>query len=164
MSNTKDTFLFIGKNRIRLSNIKTYGISSKVFYYQKVYRATVESMIIFFNHSFSWEGDTILLNKEKQDRIKKLNPTMEHDALEVKNTGSFEKLIIDEDGEMHQAAEYMRTYNLSDNWHPEPGDIFGKKQKYLYITTFQNENYRFYESEVNFDIEEKCKEIDEMFR
>ena len=37
------------------------------------------------------------------------------------------------------------------------------QEKYLYITTFQNDNFVFWESEVSFDINEKCKEIDEMF-
>lgn len=35
-----------------------------------------------------------------------------------------------------------------------------KEVKYLYVTTFQGDNYRFIESEVPFDIHEKCEELD----
>lgn len=34
-----------------------------------------------------------------------------------------------------------------------------KKIKYLYVTTFQNDNYRFYKNEVSFDIEVKYQEL-----
>ena len=39
--------------------------------------------------------------------------------------------------------------------------FLNKPEDYLYVTTYQNDNYRFYETEVPFDIREKCSEIDQ---
>ena len=36
-----------------------------------------------------------------------------------------------------------------------------KEIEYLYVTTYQNDNYKFYECNVSFDIREKMKEIDD---
>jgi len=35
-------------------------------------------------------------------------------------------------------------------------------RKYFYVETYQNEKYKFFEDEVDFDIVEKCKELDEV--
>ena len=40
-----------------------------------------------------------------------------------------------------------------------PEDVWCEKKKYLYITTYQNDNYKFYENEI--DIDEVMKKIDE---
>ena len=35
-----------------------------------------------------------------------------------------------------------------------------KNVEYLYVTTFQNDNYRFFADVVDFDIHKKCRELD----
>lgn len=148
--NKKEMFLIIGRNRIKLSNIKTYGISSRVFYYQKVNKVEEECWFIFRYTYHRWHGDTIMLDNNKQERIRKMNTG---EPMEVKNTGSLGMLVFDNNGEIEEKSGIE----------PNEGDIFGKKHKYLYITTYQNENYRFYDFDVDFDVEEKCKEIDDKF-
>lgn len=39
-------------------------------------------------------------------------------------------------------------------------DLIRQKVSYLYVTTYQGDNYRFNDWEVSFDIYEKCKELD----
>jgi len=63
----------------------------------------------------------------------------------------------------------IKSYGLtsSDFGHSETIYIFGPSsvwkediRRYLYVATYQNDNYRFFEDEVSFNIQNKCAELD----
>ena len=116
-------FIQFGGTRIKLSNIKNYGISYEAY---EVKRPPTQTEI---NRGI----------KRAEDRKKKRK---KWDIL-----GKF----VDEVDVAYLSSNYYKE----ERSRPE-----NKKQYYLYVTTYQNDNYKFYEDEVSFNIRDKVKELD----
>ncbi|MCL2416063.1 MAG: hypothetical protein FWD01_04530 [Defluviitaleaceae bacterium] len=59
----------------------------------------------------------------------------------------------------NERAAVRRAEKLSDE---KARQRMGTR-KYLYVTTFQGDNYRFYEDKAGFDIKKKCEELDTLW-
>lgn len=158
--NTKrKKFIKIGDTRIRVGSIKDYGIEYDSVSYEKVYTKTRKTgnsilknlsigLVVGFDkpapendYDLIWEGDIIRIDEIRYLEI-------------VSKIGKTYKKVFSEQGKIiEEAVGFIATEK----------DILEKEDKYLYISTYQNDTYEFYETEVDFDIEEKCSEIDEMF-
>ena len=151
----KDRMVILGNTRIRLSNIKNYGISSETRYRQKIYKrefvanrfgATVDAITQVFldfnlntagaRYEYEWTGEWYDGMSKKE--LEELNGAT---------------LYLRDDGKIGSTRDKL----------VDKPSIQEYREKYLYITTFQNDNFVFWESEVSFDIQEKLKEIDHMF-
>ena len=128
-------FLRIGNTRVRVGNIKDYGIEYETFFYEKVYTKKAYSKL-------TWDGETVLI-----DEIRYLELEL---SSELRKTY---KLVLDDNGVAKEMVGFIATLK----------DVLEKKCKYLYLTTYQNDTYVFYETDVDFDLEEKLNELDEIF-
>lgn len=150
----KDRMVILGDTRIRLSNIKNYGISSGTKYRQKIYtRKEVLNPIGMIATIASWlEGGY---------------STGQETKYEYEWTGEwYEDMSKEELDELDGAVLYKAddgTIKGTRNVTASGSSIQEYQEKYLYITTFQNDNFVIWKSSAPFDIEKKCKEIDEMF-
>jgi len=144
MNSSSSKFLVFGDVRIKASNIKDYGISNE----SNNYLNYIEEINKDIQKLQSRISD------EKEDRNKNNGKfvgsfySMQHyinygDTSYVKE--EYEKKVAKRD-------EYM---NYLDYTYAMQG-----KLEYLYITTYQNDNYKFYSYESDFDIKEKLQEID----
>ena len=134
----KPTFIAFGDVRIKTSNIKNYGIASGIRWYAKVYQylpsksdALLDKM---FGLRWKWCGDIIELSK---------------------NGNGYRYIKSKRDGKIKQGNRDYGAGYMSES------DYIKKDIPYLYVTTYQNDNYEFWEDEVKFDIKAKCKEIDD---
>lgn len=149
---SRPSFVEFGNTRIRLSNIKNYGIASVPVYYAKVF-VLVEKEAkskLFGKYRY----------KECVDSGKRVRlcDTSETDARSILCDGS----------------QYYHRYELQDGKinriHTGGLLVYGpvsfedlvecKNVDYLYVTTYQKDNYRFFADISEFDIHSKCKEID----
>lgn len=154
----KKKFLRIGDTRIKVGNIKDYGIEYETILYEKVYKKTKKT--------YSKTMDAVLRLAGFGKPIQ--NPESDYDL-----TWDGGKVRIDEIRYLELSSELRKTYKmvLDDNGVAKEmigftatiKDVIEKECKYLYLTTYQNDTYEFYEMDVDFDLEEKCKEIDEIF-
>ena len=145
-------FVKIGDNRIKISNIKNYGVSTKNLFYQKVYKVVEERTLL----------QRLLTSREwiETENLVNIN---EVDAENIKNgiqplcvyrkKGSTISSQKDFNGNMFYVnAEKDGNYYLRiDEASARITDLITKSVRYLYITTFQNDNYTFYEDEVDID-------------
>lgn len=154
----KKKFLRIGDTRIKVGNIKDYGIEYETVFYEKVYTKTrkaysktmdVALRLAGFgkpisnpesDYDLAWDGETVRI-----DEIRYLELSSE-----LRKTY---KMVLDDNG----VAKEMVGFNATIK------DVVEKECKYLYLTTYQNDTYKFYETDVDFDLEEKCNEIDKIF-
>lgn len=149
----KDRMVILGNTRIRLSNIKNYGISTGKKYKQKIYNREEEinpisvftTLISFFDNN-----DSNIETRYVYRWSEEWNHGMSKETIDELD-GAL--LYWKSDGSIGATRSVLASSN----------DIVEYKEKYLYITTFQNDNFVFWESEVSFDIQKKCKEIDCMF-
>lgn len=157
INHTVKKIIKLGSTRNRLSNIKNYGISSERRYYQKVYHSTPNRdnlwnrLIMRTNHRYegmekdityyymTYSGDKELIGKLLY--VKKGDPYLSENK---------EQTIAEEDG------VYRSAYPIFEN-----DDIRAHNLRYLYVTTFQNDNYTFYENEI--DIDQKLEKLDNFF-
>lgn len=158
--------IILGNTRIRVNNIKNYGISSKIRPYEKIYG--VEKMVfvqkrkglgkIFGEEKrieknvLVWKGRLVAINDERLFRID-LEDSYYYDPITDKQINRARKRYQNEKGELAEGFE----------WATRENSVVDKRVKYLYITTYQNDNFIFWEDEVNFDISEKCDELDKIF-
>lgn len=126
-------FLKIGNTRVKVGNIKDYGIGYETFFYEKVYTKKSYSKL-------TWDGETVRI-----DEIRYLELSSE-----LRKTY---KLVLDDNGVAKEMVGFIATLK----------DVLEKKCKYLYLTTYQNDTYIFYETDVDFELEEKLNELDEIF-
>lgn len=165
--NGKKQFIILGNIRIRVSNIKSYGISSEERFYEKIYigievshsRSGLPKLLLgekYTTLELEWKGDMELIDDDRYSDISKKN-YYECDE-EYRRCGC--KSMI-----------YCNTYKLykktgsneileSDQFSTIDEVVLERRDKYLYITTFQRDNYRFFEDE--FNIFEKCRELDKL--
>lgn len=149
---SRPSFVDFGKTRIRFSNIKNYGIASAPVYYAKVF-VLVEK-----------EGKSKLFGKyrykERVDsgRRVRLCDTSESDAKSMLCDGSqYYHRYEAENGKINK----VHTGGLLESGPVSFEDLVEcKNVDYLYVTTYQKDNYRFFADLTEFDIHSKCKEID----
>lgn len=131
----KDKMLVINDMRIAISDIKQYGIEKRNTYFQKVYTQEANDKLwpIII---YKWHGDKVEVNE------KVANNARTHGLYRMPKDGTV-------------FTEPFKRAKKSDF-------IVGTKRG-LYLKTYQGEDMFFAESEVSFNIDEKCKEIDKMF-
>lgn len=162
MKDKRGKFILLGNTRIKIGNIKDYGISSKMKDYEKIYEVVERSggIVLKFllgNIKLVWNGE---VEKITADRWNELSESSKH-SQEVRNEHVrywYEytyKRYKNEKGEVVTANDLGAVATLENS-------VVEKEIKYLYITTFQNDNFRFYEDEVDFSIIDKCNELDSL--
>lgn len=151
-------FIQFGDVRIKLNNIKNYGIDICNSYYYKIYeydpqlaqkmaeeakkeRGLSKILSAFFPNSdsgsYKWNGEKIYIASFSKENA-------------LKEAG------ID-------SSDYHRCYRRNQNGSLESctyDDFLETQENYLYVTTYQGDNFQFIESTANFNIFDKCKEID----
>jgi CspA family cold shock protein len=169
-------FVQFGDTRIKLANIKSYGVSIHRTYFEKIYEKVGEltgdetgfigflkSLVDWDEIEFQWQykGRSFEVSEVQAAQILRGQSKR---AVYVKK-GERYKLMDNTDGshtyERYHRADKDGIYCLERN--TEKTDLIIKDRQYLYITTYQNDNYRFYEDEVGFDINEKVRELDIAF-
>lgn len=132
-SANRPTFIQFGNVRVKLNNIKNYGISTCDAYYIKQYE---------------WHKR----DQKKEERKKSLLEYFFEPTGEYRWNGKTEYVSTDEE-------EAQRIKGEKYYW-VDKVEIEKRQQNYLYITTYQGDNFQFVEKEADFDIFEKCKELD----
>ncbi len=179
------TFVNIGGNRIKVSNIKNFGISYETEYYAKVYKINIEEYGVGFlggllfatfdkeipesSYKVTDKTDTnykMEISEDEYTKIKKGKILPIYAQVEKDNIcncyvkrdlydGTY--IILAQQKGKWEDGEYVDGNILSV---ATPDDVFEEKIRYLYITTYQNDNFTFYEDEC--DIDEKLAELDSL--
>lgn len=167
----KPIFISFGNTRIKINSIKNYGISTDTGYYEKTTRMNKRSIS---NPNFlekirgtvhiywSYTGEDIEIDQERYD--------------DVMNYRCHNKYAFFKKGEKVPEFSRYRNYdNITEyNWitasedniymigksEATPEDVYSIKRTYLYVTTYQKDNYTFYQNEVSWNIVEKRNELD----
>lgn len=148
VSKSCPAFIEFGNTRIKLNNIKNYGISSIPVYYANVFVGVEQEK--------KWRGllkeKTVTVTTEwiKTGKTIRLSDVSLADAQAVLGN----KQYVIKNGEITIVDASVNAFLRSDEL------IICKDVDYLYVTTFQRDNYRFLADLVNFDVHKKCQEID----
>lgn len=159
----RPAFVEFGDTRIKMSNIKNYGISSAPVYYARVFEkietepAKKGLLWLIAGNPITWRdtGECIRLSESKEE-AEKLMERWVHVKGVYSSEAHYREVCC-------KIKRYVKTNGvISDGETAAKFEdvITCKTVKYLYVTTFQNDNYRFYVDMVDFDIHEKCKELD----
>lgn len=130
MKNQK-SFIRLGDVRIKLSNIKDYGIEND----SQRYIENIDSL-----------RDEVNELNELIGEYKEKSPT--YDSLINKNLKKIEAINIE-----ISSRETAEEYSLAVE----------KNLRFLYVTTYQEDHYRFYAHNASFDIYQKLNELDSNF-
>ena len=156
-------FIRFGDNRIKGSNIKDYGLSTKRAYYQKVYNvvdtttSTVKSIDFFVKLA---GGDLNLSSSDYTYGGDNLEIT-ESEAKEIQN--GRRRILIFPSRRKNEKADYHidgKKVIFSNAKAATKDDLVVKDIRYLFVTTFQGDNYQYYEDLAGFDIHQKSLELD----
>ena len=120
LNEPRPVFIAFGNTRIKLNNIKNYGLSSETY--------------------------IVEVEEELPDSIKFINGLISLGSV----LSSIASLAGVSDSGNSSPIPYSDTETVKEE----------RKILYLYVTTYQNDNHVFYEGRDNFDIIEKCKELD----
>lgn len=159
----RPAFVEFGNTRIKLSNIKNYGISSVPVYYAKVFDKVAKGpqktriLGLPYNDPFVWvdTGLTVRLSDSKTEAEKLMEKWIEGRGMYA-NEYAYRlacckiKRYVRENGVISDTAAEAKFEDVTSC----------KTVEYLFVTTFQNDNYRFFTDLVDFDIHEKCRELD----
>lgn len=133
-NNSPSKFITCGNTNIRLNNIKQYGLGQYAILYEKVFREDMKEKRYKFEDEWQYCGEI----------------SIEYLDLYISDV---ETSVL-----VRKSDTEEPTYNsLLRKKRREVFEI--KRKKYLYITTYQNDNFTFKETEVDFDIYEKYNEI-----
>lgn len=176
--NSTSRFITFGDLNIRLSNIKEYSIGTYFIVYEKIFTKTIiKKERKGFLGIKRIESIPIYKPTSEWDRFYySLDQKVFTDKIYNEYNG---KSIADMDEHYNVYNDEMKTIPYRDkngdismdnsvNWKnvkidmslPVIGYLYKfEEKKYLKITTFQRDSYRFGETEVNFDIVEKYNEI-----
>ena len=182
----KPEFVSFGSERLKLSNIKTYGISqeykeclhtAKV----KVYELTTIRFKRFLakpkyvKNCLHPTGETIKIKEWERFSVKDKSYwriTVHNDSIDrderfntkIIKTPNGIRGLVEDDGAVYDEKGNISSIGPIDGFFDgkrlEDKDISYGPMKYLYVTTFQNTNYQWFEDSASFDIYEKCKELD----
>ena len=173
VGNNRSKFINFGNTNIRLNNIKQYSIHTYFIMYKKIFTKTIikkerkgflgikriESIPIYKPTSEWYRFECSLDQKAYIDR----EYNEYHGKSIADMSGNFDIRCIryrDKNGDI--------SMNNIENWKnvkidmslPVIGNLYKfEEKKYLKITTFQKDLYRFGETEVDFDVVEKYNEI-----
>ncbi len=136
----KPLFIAFNDIRIKISNIKDYGINTKERYLVKLYREEKVPYLLSYLLYFVDTGKYV-----------EINETQYHNFYRSEN---YKKYVQLESGVIRQ------TQHEQGQRYIKKSDLLKKTERYLFVTTYQNDNYIFWEDETNFNIEEKRNEID----
>lgn len=147
--NNTSKFVICGGTNIRLNNIKQYGLGKYPVLYEKVFK---EYIVCNVNASFL---ERLLIGSEE----KKYKFEGEWSACWEISEEDVYRFINDD-----MTSVYARKSNgeltHDTSLRKKRRDVYKVEyKKYLYITTYQNDNFKFKETEVNFDVVEKYNEI-----
>lgn len=138
-------FISFGNVRVNKANIKNYGISREKVKYIKIYQKEINKIFgLNLLVKYEWNGELV----EFTDEICYL--TEDYNGM----IGCGCKLSRDRDGKL---------YCLGVDFRLQKDDFVDKIQEYLYVTTYQGDNFKFFENKVNFKISDKLKELDDIF-
>lgn len=157
MNELKNKVIILGDVRIKIGNIKNYGIAYENRLYWKVYR---RKKVSFWKELFGFQ------EYEWKKEIRR-----------IKDNEYYESVFVSDNGNLLNEQKVQRRYLNEDDLPGSDLKIAGKncvdkeelwasnamllrKDKYLYITTYQNDNFVFFGCESDFDIDEKCNELD----
>jgi len=164
----RPTFISFGNEAIKLGNIKTYGISAGNARFVKIYEYKKEYVIrdgLFGAKikakGYSWNGDkeqfaesnirNCSLYRYNQDK-----KTFEWSNLALERSPNGQVISVKHKEPFGDIFNKIYWKEKTLTWN----DFFTETQNYLYITTYQQDNYQFYEGIADFDIYEKKKELD----
>lgn len=152
--------IILGDVRIRAKSIKNYGLSYGERYFEKIYRKEKREYKFLWKKKIGefleWKGEWLLIDDDRYEDVLKYNEDLDPAAL------AYEYIE-------HKYKKTYRRYRntkgelIETDYLTSDDDVCIKKEKYLYITTYQKDNFVFYQCDVDFNIEEKCKEIDSLF-
>lgn len=171
-------FIAFGSERIKLNNIKNYGLSLGKVSYVKVYELKSVPIVGHFGrvkfaeNCLCWTKDDIVI-KDYSDRSTGFSVTYYDEKLQrdksrntkfirtsngtIRNLTEDDGIIRDENGTVISTGKVSGFFNgkqiLAD-------DIYSVEEEYLYVTTYQNTNYQWQKSLAKFDIFEKINELD----
>ena len=147
--NNTSRFVTCGGTNIRLNNIKQYGLGKYPVLYEKVFQ---EYIVCNVNASFL---ERLLIGSEE----KKYKFEGEWSAYWEISEEDVDRFINDD---MTSVCARKSNGELTHDTslHKKRRDVYKVEyKKYLYITTYQNDNFKSKETEVNFDVVEKYNEI-----
>ena len=103
---------------------------------------------IFYSNGVYFSGNPFLQNEYYYKTTE--NFELWHDYNNVHRYDDYQFFTYCENNEKFDIIEKQKEF-----------DIFSyEKVEYLYVTTYQNDNYKFYANSEDFDIFEKCEELD----
>lgn len=133
-----------GNQRIFADNIKDYGIAKKTAYLEKVYDIECQvrgKVFVHYERNCRWNGDLVKVDKSRYE-----------DCV----AGYSNYILVNTNEGIKESSNYAIQVNTRQS-------VICNKVKYLYVTTYDNKNYTFIEGSVNFNIYQKCKELDNYF-
>lgn len=169
-ANQTSSIIILGDVRIKKNNIKNYGITKRQYAYEKIYEIEQVdgkfSRFLFGDTTLVWRGKTQRISEKRYKNLRAVNDKPEYTEFgrmpyRAREDGicSTYKKYIDSEGNIVE-SDYIYTNEWTDE--EEPPYVM-KAIDCLYITTYQNDNYIFRQDEVEFDVHEKCVEIDRAF-
>ena len=149
-------FIIFGEERIKLTNIKHYGLASGVVDYVRTFCENVEisnRKTLFGTKT----KQTVTLKENGQIWIHDYNDWY-YTTLRVEIFDSKKKMFVwlncrfnlEDDGTIHRFP----------NDALQSSDHVKQAEDYLYVKTYQGDSYRWYSNRAGFNIYEKCKELD----
>ena len=164
----------IGNTNIRISNIKQYGISSEEIRFQRIYLYDIADSILkrLITSDYSPTDCFVNVNScynnwHKYDStwgtIEYINRCFAVDESTYNNRFKNRKCLPEKYKGKRIVYDSKVAQEYSDN------DVKFVKCKYLYITTYQKDNYKFYQSIddkhllTGYDVEKLKKKIDKAF-
>lgn len=168
---TRKSIVTFGETRIKASIIKNYGISSDVGYKVPLYKEITEKGFMGFPKvTFVKTGEFLEIKKDAWKYYSRRyidNYGWIDDYLE---NGKY--LMVYLYDEVAQCTDWYKGFVCKDdegriytssspqNKHSSRENLISFTKHYLYVTTYQHDNFCFFEGEAPFDIYEKCKELD----
>lgn len=163
---TRTPFIVVGSERIKLSNIRDYGIIQVVVYKVKIYEYTEKSKkllgVPLTTSSYTWKGNFLpLIDRSVKETSVPTQGFGEHFCYsvncldEVNNLYSWSprQVIKDSSGRITRGTE---------NW-IEFSDVIEDRVDALYIRTYQKDILTWKNGYCGFDVYEKRAELDDLF-
>lgn len=159
----ENKFIAINDVRIRVSNIKNYGVSEEKKYFSKVFE-----LDSYYNRESRAEMN-IEITKEEYEWVKSGKDAPAYALFDENDENVlYDDYLGNYYADFHKVPEGIICHAISteDSFldgeimtKADPSDVWCEKKKYLYITTYQNDNFKFYDDEI--DVEQTIKKIDE---
>lgn len=181
-------FLSINGHDIKKSNIKNYGISGEYRYYQRVYTLVKEKNVheggklktlfkemLYGTHTFTYVKSE-KMHRISEERFNKVIGEKRHvyhvlKAVQGEQIGW--QLISSSYDDRKQEEPIIAPFSgyidlnhndfgwkLSDsNETIDKSDVMRRKERFIYITTYQGDNFKFYENQFTETLEERLDQV-----